>query len=41
MAWKIEARKRGPTGFQPDQPTEMEIIISPPKSSPTGDMPDD
>jgi hypothetical protein len=29
MAWKIEARKRGSVGFEPDK-SEMEIIITPP-----------
>ena|SRR6185437_10746275 len=28
MAWKIEARRRGPSGFKPDQP--IEVIITPP-----------
>ena len=29
IAWKIEARKRGTVGFEPDR-SEMEIIITPP-----------
>jgi hypothetical protein len=32
MAWKIEARKRGPVGFEPDK-CDMEIVITKPKSS--------
>jgi hypothetical protein len=32
MAWKIEARKRGPVGFEPDR-CEMEIVITKPTSS--------
>src|SRR6185437_10345760 len=31
MAWKIEARRRGPSGFKPDNP--IEVIITPPKSN--------
>ena len=33
MAWKIEARKRGPVGFEPEK-VEMEIVITKPNSSP-------
>ena len=32
MAWIVEARRRGPAGFQPED-NEMEIFITPPKSS--------
>jgi hypothetical protein len=34
MAWKIEARKRGPVGFSDGEP--MEIIISPPAKEKSG-----
>jgi hypothetical protein len=33
MAWKIEARKRGPSGFGADavKEGEMEVVVTPPK----------
>ena len=32
IAWRIEARRRGPTGFQaPEGEPEMEVTIKPPK----------
>ena len=34
MAWVVQARRRGPTGFQPEQ-TEMEVTIKPPSSYPS------
>lgn len=40
MAWKIEARKRGPKGFEiPAGESEMEIIITKPKHGGNGDNP--
>ncbi len=41
IAWKIEARKRGPTGFGADavKEGEMEVIVTPPKKH--RDEPDD
>lgn len=40
IAWNIEARKRGPVGFekQPDE-SEMEVIVTPPKKR-DDDIPD-
>lgn len=35
MAWKIEARKKGAVGFSDPENTEMEVIITKPKSSNT------
>ena len=32
IAWMIEARKRGPVGFEPDK-CDMEIVITKPRSS--------
>lgn len=34
IAWKIEARKKGPTGFQKgvEVPPEMEVVVTPPKT---------
>lgn len=48
MAWKIEARKRGPTGFakagsipQEGDKNEMEVTVEPPKRrDPLDDYPD-
>lgn len=34
MAWTIQARKRGPSGFKPDAP--LEVTITPPKGDPYG-----
>jgi hypothetical protein len=31
MAWKIEARKRGPVGFSEGQNAEMEVVVTPPR----------
>jgi hypothetical protein len=33
MAWKIEARKRGPVGFTEGQLAEMEVVVTPPRKS--------
>jgi hypothetical protein len=33
MAWKVEARKRGPAGFSQPEENEMEVIISPPSNN--------
>jgi len=32
MAWKIEARKRGQKGFQPDGP-DLQVVVTPPKNN--------
>jgi hypothetical protein len=34
MAWKIEARKRGPSGFSQPAESEMVVVISPPNNTP-------
>lgn len=34
MAWMIEARRRGPSGFQSNEP--LEVIITPPKERDIG-----
>jgi hypothetical protein len=40
IAWKVEARKRGPSGFTvPDGEDKMEIIVKPPRDN--GGIPDD
>lgn len=33
IAWKIEARKRGQSGFRPEEPGEMQVIVTAPKDS--------
>lgn len=33
MAWKIEARRRGPVGFSEPADGEMEVVITRPRSS--------
>jgi hypothetical protein len=41
IAWNVEARKRGPVGFEKSETTEeneMEVIVTPPKKK-GGDMP--
>ena len=30
IAWKVEARRRGPSGFQQPEESEMEVTIKPP-----------
>jgi hypothetical protein len=40
IAWNIEARKRGPVGFEKtDDENDMEVIVTPPKKRPS-DTPD-
>lgn len=34
IAWKVEARKRGPAGFTNPDTTEMEIVITAPSNTP-------
>ena len=34
MAWIVEARRRGPTGFQKPEEGEMEVFIKPPNGYP-------
>lgn len=34
MAWIIEARHRGPKGFEQPEPSEMEVVITKPKDRP-------
>jgi len=31
IAWTVEARKRGPQGFQASAPNELDVTIRPPK----------
>lgn len=31
IAWNIEARKRGPVGFEMPEDGEMEVVVTPPK----------
>jgi len=44
IAWNIEARKRGPAGFEKPVDGEMEVVVTPPKKregySPLDDVPD-
>jgi hypothetical protein len=39
IAWNIEARKRGPVGFDKADTGEMEVVVSPPKKKPDDNGP--
>lgn len=41
MAWRIEARRRGPTGFQKPEEGEMEVVITRPRKSGIPEVPED
>lgn len=40
IAWNIEARKRGPVGFESPESTDMEVIVTPPKKRGDDNIPD-